>query len=107
MDRLTADYGRTPYADQARLVAARAHVDAGDLDRAAARLREVMDGSKDPELALVARLGLARVESAAGRHAAALGLLDGIRAPAIAARVDELRGGELVASGDSAVALAA
>jgi predicted negative regulator of RcsB-dependent stress response len=107
VDPLVEKYGRTPYADQARLVAARAHVEAGELDAAAARLRQVMDGSKDPELALVARLRLARVESAAGRHDAALALLDEIRAPAIAGRVDELRGDILLARGDRSGALSA
>lgn len=107
VDEITAKYGATAYADQARLVAARVHVDAGDLDRAAMRLREVMDGAKDPELALLARLRLARVESAAGRKAEALALLDGARSPAATARIEELRGDLLHASGDSAAALAA
>ncbi|MCU0976714.1 MAG: tetratricopeptide repeat protein [Steroidobacteraceae bacterium] len=107
VDPLVEKYGRTPYADQARLVAARVHVEAGELDAAAARLRQVMDGSKDPELALVARLRLARVESAAGRHDAALGLLAQAETPAIAGRVNELRGDILFAKGDRAGALAA
>ena len=107
VDPLVEKYGKTPYADQARLVAARVHVDAGRLDEAAARLRQVMEGSKDPELALVASLRLARVESAAGRHDAALALLDRAQAPAIAGRVDELRGDVLFAKGDRDGALAA
>jgi predicted negative regulator of RcsB-dependent stress response len=107
VDPLVEKYGSTPYADQARLVAARVHVESGDLDRAASRLKEVMEGSKDPELALVARLRLARVESAAGRHDSALALLDAVASPAIAPRVDELRGDVLLAKGDRAGALAA
>jgi predicted negative regulator of RcsB-dependent stress response len=107
VDPLVDKYGATPYADQARLVAARVHVEAGELDQAAARLREVMDGSKDPELALVARLRLARVESGAGRHDAALKLLDEAGSPAIGPRLDELRGDILLARGDREAALAA
>lgn len=107
VDPLVESYARTPYADQARLVAARVHVQAGELDAAATRLRQVMETSKDPELALVARLRLARVESAAGRHDAALALLDGAGAPAIAGRVNELRGDILFAKGDREGALAA
>lgn len=107
VDPLIEEYGRTPYADQARLVAARVHVEAGDLDAAAARLREVMEGSEDPELATVARLRLARVESAAGRHDEALALLARVETPAIAGRVEELRGDILLAKGDRDGALAA
>jgi predicted negative regulator of RcsB-dependent stress response len=107
VDPLVERYGRTPYADQARLVAARVHVEAGELDAAATRLRQVMEDSKDPELALVARLRLARVESAAGRHDAALALLEQAGTPAIAGRVHELRGDVLFAKGDRAGALAA
>lgn len=107
VDPLVENYGGTPYADQARLVAARVHVEKGDLDEAAGRLRQVAEGSKDPELAMVARLRLARVESAAGRHEAALALLDAAASPAIAPRIDELRGDVLLAKGDRAGALAA
>ncbi len=106
VDPLVDKYRRTPYADQARLVAARVHVEAGELDAAATRLRQVMDNTKDPDLALVARLRLARVESAAGRHDAALSLLDGVGTPAMAGRVNELRGDILFAKGDRSGALA-
>lgn len=107
VDPLVEKYGGTPYADQARLVAARAHVEGGELDQAAARLRAVMEDGKDPELALVARLRLARVESAAGRHDAALALLDAAASPAIGGRIEELRGDILLAKGDRAGAVAA
>lgn len=104
---IASKYGSTPYADQTALVLARLDVESGELDKAATRLREVMDGTDDPELALVARLRLARVQLAQGQHDAALATLDAARAPAIDARLNELRGDILHEKGDRAAALAA
>lgn len=106
-DEITGEYGSTPYADQAELVLARVHADAGELDQAAVRLRLVMEKSRDPELALVARLRLARVQAAQGQHDAALATLDAAGSPAVAATIAELRGDVLLAKGDRAAALAA
>lgn len=106
-DEIVRDYGSTPYADQATLVVARMHAEAGELDQAAEKLSQVMDAADDAELALVARLRLARVQLAQGNHDAALATLDGATAPAVEAAVDELRGDALLAKGDRAAALAA
>lgn len=97
-------YGSTPYADQTTLVLARLDVEGDDLDKAAERLRAVMEGSDDPELALVARIRLARVQMAQGQHDAALATLDGARAPAVDARLSEVRGDILYDRGDHAAA---
>ena len=105
--QITGEYASTPYADQAELVLARVYADAGELDQAAARLKGVMDQSGDEELALVARLRLARVQMAQGSHDAALATLDGVSSPAVAATVADLRGDVLFAKGDHAAALAA
>lgn len=104
---IESKYDATPYADQTRLVLARLAVEDGDLDKAAARLREVMDGSDDPELVLVARVRLARVQRALGQHDAALATLDGAAAPAVDARLSEVRGDILHDQGKPAEALAA
>ncbi len=104
---ITTKYADTPYADQATLVLARLDVESGDLGRAAERLAQVMKDSRDPELALVARLRLARVQLAQGRYDAALATLDGVEAPEVAARVAELRGDVLLARQEPAAALAA
>lgn len=104
---LTDEYGSTPYADQARLVLARVHVVAGELPEAATQLEQVMRDSSDPELALVARTRLARVQLAQGAHDAALATLDGAEASAVDARIQELRGDILLARGDRDAALAA
>jgi len=103
-DRITAEYGATAYADQALLVVARVHAEAGELDEAAAKLRQVMENSKDAEMALVARLRLARVQNAQGQHDAALATLRAVGAPAVDARIDELEGDVLAAKGDVAAA---
>lgn len=104
---ITGEYDDTPYADQAVLVLARLDVEAGELAQAANRLGAVMNTSRDPELALVARLRLARVQLAQGQYDAALATLDGAKSGAVAARVAELRGDVLQARGDTAGALAA
>lgn len=104
---ITSKYASTPYADQAVLVLARVDAEAGQLDDAAARLRQVMEQSKDAELALVARLRLARVQLAQGKQDAALATLDGAATPAVEAAVAELRGDALLAKGDQTAALTA
>ena len=103
---LTGEYADTPYADQATLVLARLDVDSGDLASAERRLRGVADGSKDPDLRIVARLRLARVQLAQGRYDDALASLDAVATPAVDARVLELRGDVRRAQGDPAAALA-
>jgi len=106
-DEIFEKYGSTPYADQAHLVLARVHVENNELDAAASELKAVMESSEDAELALVARLRLARVQSAQGNHDAALGTLDAAASPAVQAAVDELRGDVLLAKGEKAAALEA
>jgi predicted negative regulator of RcsB-dependent stress response len=103
---LKARFARTPYADQATLLLARLDVDSGALSAAEAKLAEVASGSKDPDLRLVARLRLARVQLAQGRYAEALKSLDAVATPAVDARVLELRGDVQLAQGDKAAALA-
>ncbi|MBX3702981.1 MAG: tetratricopeptide repeat protein [Steroidobacteraceae bacterium] len=104
---ITGEYADTPYADQATLVLARLDVESGDLAKAGERLAQVMKSSKDPDLRLVARLRLARVQLAQGQHDAALATLAGAREASVEARVAELRGDTLLAKGDRAGALAA
>ena len=104
---ITGEFSDTPYADQATLVLARLDVESGELDRAATRLAQVMKESRDPELALVARLRLARVQLAQGQHDPALATLDSVRLPEVEARVAELRGDVLLARGEAAAALEA
>jgi predicted negative regulator of RcsB-dependent stress response len=102
---VTGQYADTPYADQATLVLARLDIDAGDLATAESRLAKVAETSKDPDLRIVARLRLARVQLAEGRYDAALGSLDAVTTPSLEARVTELKGDVKLAEGDRTAAL--
>jgi predicted negative regulator of RcsB-dependent stress response len=104
-DEVTGQYADTPYADQAALVLARLDVDAGNLAGAESRLAKVAAESKDPDLRVVARLRVARVQLAAGRYDDALASLDEVAVPAVDPRVLELRGDVKLAQGEKAAAL--
>jgi len=64
-----------------------------------------MTDSKDHELALVARMRLARVEIAEGKPDAALATLNAAEPGAFAARYHEVRGDAYYAKGDRTAAL--
>ncbi len=102
---VTGEYADTPYADQATLLLARLDVDSGNLASAGTRLEMVAQDSKDPDLRIVARLRLARVQLAEGRYDDALKSLDAVATPSVDARVLELRGDVKLAQGDKAAAL--
>jgi predicted negative regulator of RcsB-dependent stress response len=106
-DEIAKEYAGTAYADLATLAAARVHVESGELDKAAASLSTVMNGSKDQELRLIARLRLSRVQSAQGKHDEALATLGAAEAGEFAARYAEARGDALYAKGDAQAALEA
>jgi predicted negative regulator of RcsB-dependent stress response len=102
---LERDYSSSPYIDQAQLVAARVAVEAGELDKAADMLKSVMEKTKDGQLALIARLRLARVQLARNKPDEALATLDAGDAGAFKPRFHEARGDVLFAKGDKAGAL--
>jgi predicted negative regulator of RcsB-dependent stress response len=102
---LERDHPSSPYVDQARLMAARAFVDAGQLDKAVGELKKVTDGSRDHELALLARLRLARVQIAQGKPDEALATLANVEAGAFEPRYHEVRGDAYYAKGDKSKAL--
>jgi predicted negative regulator of RcsB-dependent stress response len=108
-DKLAQDYPTTPYADQARLLAARLAVQDNQLPQAATDLTRVLQHTKDPELKLVVRLRLARVQLAQGKPDDALKTLTDptVKPGAFAARYAEVRGDALLAKGDRAGALQA
>jgi predicted negative regulator of RcsB-dependent stress response len=105
LGELERGYPGSPYTDQAKLLAARVYVVGGELDRAATELAAVTGHSKDHDLALVARLRLARVEIAQGKPDAALATLNSAEPGAFAARYHEARGDAYYAKGDRAGAL--
>lgn len=105
VDELRRDHGASPYADQGDLLAARIHVEAGEYDKAGERLQQVMEHSRDAELASIARGRLARLRLEQGRPDDALALLKDPGAGAFAPQFDEIRGDALLAKGDKAQAL--
>lgn len=105
LGELERDYTTSPYADQARLLAARLYVDGGELDKAAGVLDAVAGRSKDRALALVARLRLARVEIAQGKPDGALTTLNGIEPGAFGGPYHVVRGDAYYAKGDREAAL--
>ena len=107
IDELRKEYGSSAYADQADFLGARVHVDTNELGKAAERLTRVMTDSDDPQLQLLARVRLARVQIAQNNADAALKTLDGAKPGGFVARFDEVRGDALLAKGDRAGALAA
>jgi predicted negative regulator of RcsB-dependent stress response len=104
---LRADFGNSPYADQGDLALARANVEGGHLPDAEQHLISVMNGSRDQELRLVARLRLARVQIAADKPKDALKTLSGAEPKGFASGYAQARGDALLATGDRAGALAA
>lgn len=106
-DQVVKDYPSTPYANQADLAAARVAVEIDKLDEAAMRLTRVLGSTKDPQLKLMVRLRLARVQLAQGHPDEALSTLAVADPGGFAARYDEIRGDALLAKGDRAGALKA
>ncbi len=100
LEELNREYAWTPYASLGTLIAARVQVEANELDKAAAGLKSVMDNAKDDELKMVARLRLARVQSAMGKHDEALATLKVDDPGEFAPRLADTRGDVLLAKGD-------
>ena len=104
-DDLNREYQWTPYAALANLMAARIHVEANELDKAAASLKTVMDTASDKEIRMVARMRLARVQSAQKKFDEALATLKVDEPGDFATRLADVRGDVLFAKGDRAGAL--
>jgi predicted negative regulator of RcsB-dependent stress response len=105
LEELNREYAWTPYASLGTLIAARVQVEANELDKAAAGLKSVMDNAKDDELKMVARLRLARVQSALGKNDEALATLKIDDPGEFAPRLADTRGDVLLAKGDRVGAL--
>jgi predicted negative regulator of RcsB-dependent stress response len=101
-DELRGLHPKSPYADQSDLALARFALDRGEFDDAAKRLRAVADGSRDPQLRLIAQSRLARVLAQQGKHDEALKLLDVTTAGSFTPVFHEIRGDVLADKGDIA-----
>jgi predicted negative regulator of RcsB-dependent stress response len=105
IDALQREQPKSPYLDQANLFAARAFVEAGELDQAAAKLKTVMETTPDHALALVARERLARVQIAQDQPDAALATLAAVDPGRFAPRYHEVRADAFRAKYDFSSAL--
>lgn len=91
-DTLADDYDNTLYAAYAQLAAARAAIEADDLDTAATRLTWAMDNAVQDDVKLIARVRLARVEGARGAPDTGLALLPSDYPEAFTGLIEEARG---------------
>jgi predicted negative regulator of RcsB-dependent stress response len=98
LKQMRADYPSAAYTHQASLAVARAEV-ITDPQRAAEDLRYTMENSKDAELAMIARLRLARVLAYREEYAEALATLTVDQPGKFAGRINEIKGDIFVAQG--------
>ena len=103
---LREDFPASPYTDQGGLLVALMRLDSGQLDAAIDDYGFVMENTSDPELALIARLRLARVLAQDESYTEALAVLD-VAPGRFSARYNEVRGDIHAALGDAGSARAA
>jgi len=101
--QLKADFPGNVYTHQAAMLMASSEVVTAP-DQAAANLRSAMEQSDDPELAMIARLRLARLLAYREQYDEALKLLDVESAGQFAGRISEIQGDIHAARGDTAAA---
>ena len=99
-DQLRTDHPSHAYTYQAALLVARAEVVTAP-DKAAEHLRLTMEGTDDPDLAMVARLRLARVLAYREQYDDALKLLETESPGQFAGRLSEIKGDIHLARGDA------
>jgi len=106
-DQLQKEYPGTGYAEQAELATARIQIENRQYVQAIERLQHVLQTTKDPELALLARLRIARVQIDQNKPDDALTTLAAATPGAFASRYAEVRGDALLVKGDRDGALKA
>ena len=98
--QLRENHPSSAYTDQAGLLVAVLRMRAGQMNGATDELRYVVDGTRDPELALIARLRLARILLHQEFYDEALAVLD-VDPGSFSARYNEVRGDIYVEIGNS------
>ena len=99
-DTLQKSYASTPYANLAALELARIKAESGELQEAEQQLRWVMENSSQETIRNIAKVRLARVQTAQGHSDRALELLSGEFSPGYSSLIEEIRGDALRAKGD-------
>jgi len=95
------DHSGTLYATMAALAAARSAVEKSDLETAEKELRWAVSNSPQKEISTIARVRLARVQGALGKHKDAFKTLPGKAPEAFTALVEEVRGDLYSATGEA------
>lgn len=106
LEALQTQHDGSPYTDNGALMLARM-VLVSDTELAIEALRRVLETSRDREIAMIARLRLARVLAWREQYDEALQLLTIDQPGPFAARMSDIRGDILLASGDADGARAA
>jgi len=104
-DLFMATHGQSAYGSPARLIFARLLVARNDLERALVQVRTVADTAADVQLRQVAKLRVARLQTAMGKPDEALATLGSADAGSFQSAYAEARGDALQAKGDAAGAL--
>lgn len=107
VESIKKDHGGSSYAAMASLAEARFQVEKNNLPEAERALRWTIDQGTFAEIKSIARLRLARVLNAQGKHTEALTVLDKVTSSNYAGLVNEIRGDIHLDSGDAREALAA
>ncbi|HEY8520851.1 MAG TPA: tetratricopeptide repeat protein [Gammaproteobacteria bacterium] len=92
LEQLRAEHPSSAYADQAGLLVAKLRQQSADTEGAVRELRYVMENSRDPDLALIARLRLARLLAYRQQYEEALALLREVDPGQFAGRFSEVEG---------------
>lgn len=100
-------YGRTAFAQQGGMLAAKVQADKGKADDARASLQWVVDNAAEDDYRTIARLRLAALMLDAKQYDEALKQLDGLDKGPFAALAADRRGDVLMAQGKTEAALAA
>jgi predicted negative regulator of RcsB-dependent stress response len=104
-DLFISTHGKSAYGSPARLIFARLLVAGNDLERALVQVRTVADTSTDVQLRQVAKLRVARLQTAMGKPDEALATLGSADVGSFQSAYAEARGDALQAKGDTAGAL--
>jgi len=101
---VSEEYGSALYASYARFSAARAAIEAGEMDAAAEHLQWVAKESDHAEVKLIAQIRLARVKGELGDAAGGLSTLPKSVPDSFVGIVEEVRGDLHVLAGDGSAA---